>query len=341
MVALVHVPGLYSIIFWKNLLDNPKCAAWELIRRTQEYPDTEASLIFLCRCLAPFLFPAQVAVVCLVWAGYAWPTELYLVEEPQDMEAQFHAKSMWIVIPPVVANVVANAAYFAFFSYSHYLQIDQELDDLTYGDRSSLYPEIESRGQCVRLSQDTTILGEIEAEMQMDEVFYHFFRVQDELDDSCKQWSPLVATFLMWALGAMIAVTFDLMEYLAKTDLAQFTIWVCLIDLFLAVSSLLFIFGFLIMGAILTERMDDFCIDMVQVMRTKRVPVSKAAASFSYLQTGGRKSGLGFKIFNKRIDWAVVGTCLSIVVTGLGLVLATVQPGGGGDAMRLNPVKHR
>jgi hypothetical protein len=162
--------------------------------------------------------------------------------------------------------------------------------------------------------------------MKMDEVFHHFFRVQDELDESCKQWSPLVATFLTWALGAMIAVTFDLMQYLSKENLAQFTIWVWLIDLFLAVSSLLFIFGFLIMGAILTERMDDFCIDMVQVMRAAKVPVSNASASFSFLQTGGRKSGLGFKIFMVRIDWSVVATFGSIVVTGLGLVLATVQP---------------
>jgi hypothetical protein len=81
--------------------------------------------------------------------------------------------------------------------------------------------------------------------------------------------------------------------------------------------------------------MDDFCIDMVQVMRAKKVPVSKAAASFSFLRTGGRKNGLGFKLFGIRLDWNVVGTFLSIVVTGLGLVLATVQPNAPGTAMRL------
>merc|ERR1712139_304862 len=110
---------------------------------------------------------------------------------------------MWIVIPPVVANVVANAAYFAFFSYSHYLQVDQELVDLTKSDRRSvnqiIYPDLsEDPGAFGTEAQDMTFLEHREAEIKMDEIFRHFFRVQDELDESCKQWSPLVAAFCLW-----------------------------------------------------------------------------------------------------------------------------------------------
>lgn len=206
MVALVHVPGLYSIFFWNALLDDNSCAAWKLVRRTQMYPETEAKLTFLCQCLAPLLFPAQLAVVGLVWAGYAWPTELYLLEEPHDIEAQVHAKSMWIVIPPVVANVVANAVFFAFFSYAHYLQVEQELTDLTDGEAETLAAS----------DRDEPSIREGEAEL--DEAMNNLFRVQDELDESCKQWSTLVSIFVAWALGALIAVTVDLIEFLSQDD---------------------------------------------------------------------------------------------------------------------------
>ena len=71
--------------------------------------------------------------------------------------------------------------------------------------------------------------------------------------------------------------------------------------------------------------MDVLIIESVECMCAKNVPISKAAGVFNYVGTGGRKTGLGFKIYAIRIDWSYVATFISLIVTVLGLVLTTVQ----------------
>merc|ERR1719247_4018790 len=140
----------------------------------------------------------------------------------------------------------------------------------------------------------------------MSDIINQVFGMQDELDDSCEDWSSLVTAFIIWALGALCAVMLDFIAYMSGSESFEWTIWILLIDVFLAAAGMMMVCGFLIMGAILTKRMDDLSIESIECMRARQVPLSKAAGSFAYIQTGGRKSGLGFKIYHIRIDWSYV-----------------------------------
>ena len=95
----------------------------------------------------------------------------------------------------------------------------------------------------------------------------------------------------------------------------QFTVWVFLIDLFLFVAGTLIVCGFLVMGATVTQRMDDLVIDCIDCMGTKHIPVYYAAASYTYLMTGGRKTGMGFKIFGSRLEWSHLTAFISLKAT--------------------------
>ena len=106
--------------------------------------------------------------------------------------------------------------------------------------------------------------------------------MQDELDEDCAEYSALAVTFMSWALGAIVTVLFDLIAFLSGDDKISGTIWGVVIDAFLAISEILFVCSFLVMGATLTQRMDAPIIESVKRMRAKNVPISKADGVFNY-----------------------------------------------------------
>ena len=99
------------------------------------------------------------------------------------------------------------------------------------------------------------------------------FAVQDARDEDCAEYSALAVTFMSWALGAIVTVLFDLIAFLSGDDKISGTIWVVVIDAFLAISEILFVCSFLVMGATLTQRMDAPIIESVKCMRVKNVPL--------------------------------------------------------------------
>ena len=114
---------------------------------------------------------------------------------------------------------------------------------------------------------------------------------------------------------------FDFIAFLSGDDKINWMIWVVIIEMFLAISGILLVCGFLIMGAVIIQRMEALIIEGIECMRAKQVPTSKADAVYNYIGTGGRKTGLGVKIYNIRIDWSYVATFISLIITVLGLVL--------------------
>ena len=132
----------------------------------------------------------------------------------------------------------------------------------------------------------------------------------------------LVSGIMSWALSAIVAVLFDIIAFLSGDDRINWMFWVFVIDMFLAISGILLVFCLLIMGAVITQQMDALIIENVECMRAKQVPTSKAAAVHDYIGTGGRKTGLEFRIYNIRIDWSHVATFISLIVRSL-IILGT------------------
>jgi len=253
---------------------------------------------------------------------------------------------MWIVIPPVVSCVVANAAFFSFFVYAMYLQVDLALQAMSKKEAHFLQlesdegventvknlinadPDEACEGEPNASTADSNaVLADSDYETFIEMIAEDIFELQDMIDAVCETWSSLVSLFILIAFAELLAVLYDFILVFQGSATYEMTIWVYCIDTFLLVSGLGIMTGFLVLGAVLTQRMDELCVECVQVMRAANVPISKAACTFSYLQTGGRRTGLGFKIYGNRIEWSHVFGFLSIVLTIIGFVLNTPSAG--------------
>lgn len=334
MVALIHIPGFYSIFFWSKTLGDPTSAVWLLLSQAHE---TQADLSALISTVGPFLIPAQIGTVCLVWAGYAVPTQQYVNGNDTHWLTDLHAYSMWVAIPPVVACVVANVVFFAFFVYAMYLQVNSVLikmfmrEEVEMAESGAMPRAMTAQVTAQKTVSLATVKTEEFKEGRISEEEYYeafmasladeIFGLQDMIDLVCEAWSSLVALFLTFAFFNILAVFFDfIVLYLGRADF-EMTVWIYCIDTFLVVSGLGILMGFLLMGAVLTQRMDDLCVESVEVMRSAHVPISMAASTFYYLQTGGRTTLLGFKVYGYRIQWSHAIGFVSLLLTAVGFVM--------------------
>jgi len=156
------------------------------------------------------------------------------------------------------------------------------------------------------------------------------FCLQDIIDDCCHEWRALIVAFLTAGMFNLISVFSDVIAILTGTfassisvdDVPYQLVCVYAIDLFLFSVGVLFVVFFLGLGAILTQRMNDLAIETAEVMRNMKVAPSKVAVAFPYMVTGGRASGLGFKIHSHAVTWDYVTGFLSALVTILGFAMS-------------------
>ena len=71
----------------------------------------------------------------------------------------------------------------------------------------------------------------------------------------------LVSGIMSWALSAIVAVLFNFIAFLSSDERVDWIIWVVVTDMFLAISGILRVCGSLIIGAVITQRMDAAIVD--------------------------------------------------------------------------------
>merc|ERR1712014_506899 len=165
----------------------------------------------------------------------------------------------------------------------------------------------------------------------------YIFEIQDEIDDATAEWSPLVICFLTAGFFNLVAVFDDIIAILTGTfsigeEVMPYQVmYVYAIDAFLLASGMLFVVFFLFIGAMLTQRVVDLSVEATEFMRAVKVTPEKAAAMLSYLQSGGRASGIGFKVMGFQLNWTHVTGFLSLFLTALGFAVST-KPAATGTA---------
>jgi len=294
MVAAVHIPGFYSLFFWSKAFGEEESPLWNLLDQLES--DSQREMLKTCLGVGgPLLIPAQVATILIVYAGYSVPSQLFLNNhEDADFLAYIHCYSMWAVIPSVVACVVANAAFFSFFVYGCVVRAEDALILMYTKEHallsstsghvlSTMQADIRSRSSRRTHISQALINTEVQKDVPNWDMIYEEFvstttdavlEVQEEIDDVCSYWSSLVALFLGIAFLEILSVLYDAIQIYIGRRTYQLDIWMYCIDAFLAISGLGIMFGFLVMGAMLTERMDELCGEAVQVLRVVNTPVT-------------------------------------------------------------------
>eukprot|EP00931_Biecheleriopsis_adriatica_P081375 TRINITY_DN54701_c0_g1_i1.p1 TRINITY_DN54701_c0_g1~~TRINITY_DN54701_c0_g1_i1.p1 ORF type:complete len:537 (+),score=66.39 TRINITY_DN54701_c0_g1_i1:54-1613(+) len=360
MMALVHIPGLFSIIFWHSCFEvqeeetpgmerlvgirQPGKAMWQVHTFVTHHGSlclpsgqtVDQKLNAARAGLGLVLIPAQVALTALVYVGYALPAMRETTEEHahQDIHsfAKFHGSVMCLAIPPVVACIVTSGALISYFIYLHILEADI-VAWLIQANAVEELKHVRDPGaiRMIKWGDRNFYVGgaDIASEKYANTVVSYiveiFMHVQDRVDTSCRLWSSVVTQFLVVAFLELLSAVYDFSLMLDHEVKYSFTIPILCVDLFLLISGVIATTVFLILGASLTKRLDDLVVDVVVALRSRGVPPSISFSLYGFLESAGRKDGIGFKVFGTRITYSHVITYFSLLSTLLGFGIAHAE----------------
>jgi len=277
--------------------------------------------------------PAQIGMSALVYVGYIAPAMQMHIHGVGDFP-YWHSWIMMLAIPPVVSCLVTSGALISYFIYLHIL----EADIVSWLLRRPLQEELHRLQDSNMVKSESTrivewgdgnayignadIVSEIYSNKVVSYLVEVFMHVQDRVDTSCKLWSVVVTQFVCVAFFEILASTYDLSLIFGGQVSYSLTVPIFCIDVFLLASGITATTAFLAMGAALTRRLDDLVVDVIIGLRSRGVPPSIAFSLYSFLETAGRKDGIGFKVFRFRITQSHVVTFFSLMSTLLAYGIA-------------------
>lgn len=267
-------------------------------------------------------------MVALVYFGYCKPGMQHSVD---NSFAKIHSWLMVFAVPPVVSCVVTSGALISIFIYFHILEADIISTLLLDRPQQDFLRQKQTKNSSTRLIQwgdRNFYLGDEDVESSkhankiisyLTEIFMH---VQDRVDTSCKLWSVIVTQFVCVAFLELLAVAYEFSLIVEQPQRYEMTWEVFYTDLFLLTSGALGTTTFLLLAAALTKRLEDLVIDVIVGMRSRGVPPAMSFSMYHFLETAGRKGGIGFKIFGMRITQKHVITYFSLLSTALAYLIA-------------------
>jgi len=134
LTAYVHLPAWQGWRIWRKYVLSHQCKS--LLARIFERPDFAEQVAFVCKVAGWLILIVQMAMVCVVLAGFSLPNTLRWTS--LDTKEWLHAHSlgdyvlletvhagiMWFIIPPVTASMFASYSMFAFVSVLHLLDVE-------------------------------------------------------------------------------------------------------------------------------------------------------------------------------------------------------------------------